>query len=190
MKKDDAFKAVKQLQVMSLGADAEKILAQLYTFFLPKSPPKKTPKAWVALAIGGKHSDERLRHLYSNGKALMATDGHRLHIAPTTLPAGFYNAALDPVALDAVFPDVARVIPDPATLQAFVWDRGAPEEHTKSVPWVYTLPCGNVVNASYWDQATNGRDQVTYYAGSPGKDPLRIDHNGTLAVVMPLSGKG
>lgn len=89
-------------------------LATLYSFFLPAPPARcKTPEQWVAKVVAGR-DDARyyLRYVYSNGSRLMATDGHRLHYWVTdTYPKGFYDVALNPVTVDANFPDIDRVIP-------------------------------------------------------------------------------
>lgn len=119
---------------------------------------------WVAKAAHqgdpGKRPEKQL--LYSDGHGnLIATDGQRMHIAPTTLPHGYYSPQGEPVE------DPARGLPDHQnTIQKFgcagsremsfadvsVIDRG--DEGTRK----YLIPGGCIVNAGHFDEATNGTD--------------------------------
>lgn len=88
-------------------------LAALYSFFMPPVPRKpKTPEEWVALAMPKNDVRFYLNYLYSDGNRLMATDGTRLHVYKTEkYPAGFYDAAMNSVAVDGTYPQIDQVIP-------------------------------------------------------------------------------
>jgi hypothetical protein len=88
-------------------------LEQLLAYFQPPTPRKpKTFHEWVALALPDKKEIRYyLHHMYSNGKHLIATDGHRMHVAfDVDLAEGFYTNTLEPVTVDGKFPDWERVL--------------------------------------------------------------------------------
>lgn len=96
-------------------------LAGLYTYFMPAKPAKpKTAFQWVASACSTEQYKQYLCHPYSTGKLLIATDGHRLHMAPTTLPVGWYHCTTEePLDLKgATFPDWPRIMPSQEEQQA------------------------------------------------------------------------
>lgn len=70
----------------------KKRLAALLSHFLPKAPSGKnlTVEQWVAKAVAVKDLRGYLSFVMSDGQVIVATDGHRLHGAPTTLPRGLY----------------------------------------------------------------------------------------------------
>lgn len=114
IKRVEAFDLVKRLVEGELLDDYG--IAQLYSFFLPPIPAKcKTPEQWVARAMAKKDETRNyLQWIYSDGSRLVATDGHRLHVWVTdTYPAGYYDAALNPVGNMGKYPDIDRIIPPP-----------------------------------------------------------------------------
>lgn len=140
---------------------------------------------WVGKAMGVRDVRSRLNFYYSDGARLICTDGHRLHLTPTTLPQGYYGKALNPVDDQGRYPEVDRVIN--------LADR---KEHTVLVDSLvvrlgnsrcssaYELPQGGLVDMKYWAEATKGREIVTYHVAS---DNIRIDfEDGSLAIVMGM----
>lgn len=191
VKKADAFARVKELAEKPADLDT---LAHLYAYFLPPLPAKaKDPAVWVARAKGVNDVRHYLNYLYSDGNRLIATDGHRLHLMPTNLPAGFYDKARNPVDVDAKYPDVDRIIPkldqgtphkleDLAGLPVRTSEVGARGQYTIHA---YELPGGVCVNKTYWDQAT--RDETGIVRISDPTSSVRIDYpKGRLAVIMPI----
>lgn len=86
----------------------------LLRYFAP-APSRKKPKSaaeWVALAVGKNDRRKYLNYLYSDGKSLIASDGHRVHWARTDLAKGYYcPRSLVPMPDQGKFPDFERVIP-------------------------------------------------------------------------------
>ena len=166
-------------------------MAQLYAYFMPKTPAKpKTPEAWVALAMAKNDVREYLQFLYSDGKRLMATDGHRLHIVPTELPEGYYDKQLNKLEnIEYRYPEVDRVIPenysmtlDPKELKAIHY--GTEDGKAPRVAWAF----GELaINKPYLDQALLGfpMDQLIKHGGKD-KAILIEDGEGRLAVIMPV----
>ena len=119
--KRSAESIVLELHLRNPGeADA---LAQLLKFFMPTKSTAKTLTAWVASAAAVKDVRRYLSYVWSDGKTMVATDGHRLHGAPTDLPSGLY----DPVSLQKVwdlddpsgpgrYPDWPRIVPQRETV--------------------------------------------------------------------------
>lgn len=157
----------------------------LYAYFLPPVPAKpKTPEQWVAKAVAKKDVRFYLEFLYSDGKRLMGTDGYRLHICPTEIPAGFYDRALNRCEVEARYPNVDQVIPK--------WDEEAavtvtsaklPVELIDGKILAYRLPTGGIVNRQYWEEATAGAEQVRYCTDG---EKYRIDRGYCFAVVMGM----
>ena len=91
------------------GELTEQDCAELYSFFLPSLPAQaKTLEQWVAKAVGDRDVRFYLNYLYSDGKYLIGTDGHRMHRIGTKLKAGYYDKALSKVEVDYKYPDTAR----------------------------------------------------------------------------------
>ncbi len=93
-------------------------LARLYAHFLPKPGKRaRTTWQWVAMAMAKDDVRYYLNYVYVTEEEIVATDGHRLHIAPNVegLTPGYYDAAGNRIhAPDyARYPDFKRVQPDP-----------------------------------------------------------------------------
>ena len=89
------------------------MMAKLYAYFMPAIPAKpKTDEQWIAKAMAKKDVRYYLNHIYCDGKRIMATNGHRLHIIHSDrYKKGFYDSQMNKVEVDATYPDVDRVIP-------------------------------------------------------------------------------
>lgn len=105
-------------------------LGKLLSFFAEKTPKAKTVEGWVGLAASKKDIRKYLQFVHANGFEIAATDGGRLHLAPSNLARGLY----DPVSMVKVFdlwedcsegavpghpgkfPDYPRIIPHAVTV--------------------------------------------------------------------------
>ena len=94
--KKQAFEIVQQLGELADNPDMIQKLGELYQYFIPPIPAKpKTPEQWVAKAIAGpKDVRSNLGFIRVKNGVMVATDGLRLHTAPTGLRDGSYDKAL------------------------------------------------------------------------------------------------
>jgi len=160
-------------------------LANLYSFFIPNTPKVKTDFQWVHTAISTEATRYYLNYVYVADGEMVATDGHRLHLAKTELENGFYDKAGNKVEVDATFPDYHRVIPEPAKPYSWVAAHCEVREIGDN-GLAYILTNGAGVNKKYWDIASQGADVVDFDMADEAT-PLRMDfENGRLAVVMPM----
>lgn len=135
-------------------------LASLYNYFMPAAPKSpKTPFQWVAMATSNDATRPYLHHCYSTGTDLMATDGHRLHLVPATLPAGYYHRITgEPIDLpNCTFPDCKRLMPQNPTLAHL--DVGALPIQTvgKAMAYDVGMPY-HLINKQYLDAVVVGMD--------------------------------
>lgn len=71
----------------------------------------KTAEQWVCRAVATKDIRHYLNYMYVEDGQAYGTDGHRAHTAPTSLADGYYApASLEPVDMDATFPNVQQVL--------------------------------------------------------------------------------
>jgi hypothetical protein len=108
IKPDEAARLLEQLYAQNPLPE----YAKLYKFFVkPSSGKAKTATEWVFRAVGNDKTRSYLSLSYSDGTHLFATDGKRLHMVPTSLPKGFYDASGNPIERDDDFyPDCMRLI--------------------------------------------------------------------------------
>jgi len=198
-KKDEVFDHIKEL--VKAGTLPPEEAAILYAYFLPKGGANKkdlSTEQWVALAVGKKDIREYLNYMYSDGKRLMASDGHRLHVAPDVgLPAGYYDSALNRVAhLDGVsYPDVDRVIPADTDQREYreVTLSSLPVEDsgTKAFKTIYRMPTGQGIQTKYLNEAVGKVERFTYSSGAELGGAIKITHSdGRIAVIMPVRDRG
>lgn len=184
--KKEAHEIVREL--ISKGALTGHEAAALYAYFMPSVPARpKTPEQWVARAVAVNDVRAYLKYLYSDGKRLIASDGHRLHLCPTELPEGYYDTNLQPLDSKNMgkYPDVDRVTPKDGETHTVTAEQLQVEEFGKPVTYVYRLPHGVMVNKKYWDDAASHLETTTYLVGE--SRAVRIDYeDGRLAVIMPL----
>ena len=98
--------------IESYGATDDQ-LAKLYAFFMPPITKIKSPFHWLVKARGDKDVRYYLNHVYSDGKRLISTDGHRAHVFNEKRPAGWYddNEQLVHKPDWATYPDIDSVLP-------------------------------------------------------------------------------
>lgn len=140
-------------------------LDALINYFSPPVP--KEPRDafdWVAKAV----SDDRdvrkyLRYVYVEDGEMVATNGHRMHIAKTELPNGFYDPRTRLlVDTDAKYPDYKRVIPKLEKMECDTgrkcWITSAMQLRGKEV---FYVTIGDVaINKMYLDEAMATLDGV------------------------------
>lgn len=183
--------------------DALPHLAMIYGhYFMPgKAPAKKAstdPWVWLALAINPKDAREYLHFIHVKDGVASAADGHRLHQVRVDAPDGHYCprtfTLVHPLGWQN-YPDVARVIPNPETMESAPLARVQTSARDATVVDLAVddmTPEGCrvcSVNADYWAHATapaQGAGMV-HYKGA--LDSVRVDlptWPGALAVVMPI----
>lgn len=183
------FDVIKAL-IESREAPTDKQLAQLYSQFLPNAPAKaKTPEQWVAKAKGVSDVRYYLNNLWSDGKQLVGTDGHRLHLCPTELPEGFYNTELEPVTVDGKYPEFERSIPTVKSERDWrsVHLSDLELKEPRGVMAVQVLP-DTWVNRKYLLATLNG--QTSFEVAQPGGAncaiKFRLDNPDLVAVILPI----
>ena len=187
-KKDDVFAAVTALLDTDNAAISVEDMAKLYAYFLPRPPARaKTPMQWVAKAVAGKDDARHyLRYLYSDGTHLVATDGHRLHGIPTDLSAGFYDTALNPITVEAGYPDWRRVLPEENRSMDVAIDDLRTDiagDHP-----IVNLIEDTWVRLRYLQATANGAPTVTVTAHVDGSHGVRFagPFPGSFAVILPV----
>lgn len=182
--------------------------APAYRYLLAAMKPAtgkagKNDAAWAHLAVGVNDIRYYLNWAYSDGKRLMATDGHRLHIATgITRPAGWYDKGGQRLALADEegweYPDVDRIIPRLSDCAAYA--AVLSELESGEIPGIsrkgkkllaVKLPCGRWIDRRYLVDALAGHPAgnngaFTYHAAPDRTDTaIRIDYGNRLAVIMP-----
>lgn len=186
-KSEHVFDIVKSM--IGDGVVDGKDAATLYAYFIPastKGKTVKTPEQWVGLAKGVRDVRAGLNLLYSDGENLVATDGHRLHMMPTTLRPGYYDAAMQSVECDYIYPDYKGVIPDACKMTEYSADISELkiDAESKNLVW-YMLPCGAQVQKRYLDGALQKEEQFKYLSNGPGNAILLQFDDGRKVVIMP-----
>ncbi len=178
-------------------------LARLYAHFLPKPGKRaRTTWQWVAMAMAKNDVRHYLCYVYVTEDEIVATDGHRLHVAPNVegLTPGYYDAAGNRIhAPDyARYPEYKRVIPSPRAPGRNWYDCTLDE-----LPLVaesaklsrYELPVADPespnrvhINAKYVNAlfSLDPDDAVQINTGGMGDSVLARLSHGRTAVLMPL----
>ena len=165
-------------------------LAMLRAYFMPATPAKpKTAFDWAAKAIAVKDIRHYLNHLNATGEQIRGTDGHRLHIAPSTLPAGYYDKSGAAIDESSRYPDIDRVIPtdpnyksiDLSDLSVFEVGQSGKVEYIQ-----LSADPSYCVSRKYLLDALSNPSPVINAAYLEGC-PLRINYDdGSMAVIMPM----
>lgn len=183
------FNEIVQLLQSDKQEIAPGLAVKLLAYFLPPAP--KQPKnafQWVALACAQKDVRNYLRYVYCDGDRLIASDGHRMHVAPNNgRPIGFYDPKSGlAVDLDYTFPNIDRVIP---THYAYFadWDTGLKPDTLIANKPVLTLCESFAVQLSYIQDALALMGSASvYYSGNGSVMRFDFDQPGYVAVIMPM----
>jgi len=172
-------------------------IAALYKYFTPATPAKpKTPIDWLKKALPKDDIRYYLNYIYSDGKRLCATDGHRVHVYKTTEYApGFYDSNMNQVEdINARYPDIDRVIPSidqrPNTC---VYDQLEfinidADQSTAKFKQAYVIECDDEkigINKLYMDHAASIFDNPII-SFSDKHSSVLIKSGDKLAVIMPV----
>ena len=193
-KKEDCQAIIKML--VEKYPDNTIEFAKLYNYFMPPAPAKpKTAFHWVAKAASRDKTKENLLYVYVDKQNIVATDGHRLHVAKNTdnLSPGYYC----PRTMDYVyapdymqFPDYCRVVPSVDSLHHTVTDIEVIQNNDKNATVCYKLRRssgdndGPTVNKKYYDDCLSyGVDDVMF---ENNITPVLVTNGDCYAVLMPM----
>jgi len=191
-KKQDVFMLAKRLARGEVEQFTDEERALLYGYFLPRVPKKGATSGpeWVARACSKDETRKYLLYLHSDGRDLVGTDGHRLHmLSRLNWPEGFYNLAGDPISPDVRFPNIKPILERPSAppmhvklSETKVVDCGTREP---MLVYVFDEKPGVGINKRYMDEAARGLDDLRLDWGEPETAcHLRFDDG--LAVIMPM----
>jgi len=184
--------------VEKLGGDVDaiKTIAPLYKKFMPRLPAKpKNSFQWVSKAVCKKDARQYLKYVYCTGDDIVATDGHRLHVAKNDyeLKKGyFYDANMNSIGNDiGTFPDYERLFIDVS--KATKYKQSLKNDFTiiehksvygnKSVP-VYFKEGFVALDKTYIDFANLSNDEIEFlYINS--NSAIEITNKYGKALVMP-----
>jgi len=163
-KKSEAYEIACRL-LTDRDAVSEHDLEALLLYFAPK--PRKKPKSayeWVSLAASKDDARQFLCAVHCDGEWMVATDGHRLHLAPADgLPEGIYQPGVEPMQLERDLQTPPwRDLGFPAHADEF-----EPFDEVSELPkrlleqakwlggdvWLVQLPNNRLVRLDYWQQA-------------------------------------
>lgn len=191
LKKDAAEDLIVEMAAR-LPGEADN-LARLLALIKPPAVVGKSLEAWVAKAAAKKDVRKYLNFVYVNDGSMVATDGHRLHMAPCDLEPGMYDpkSMVKMWGLDTEvaghpgrFPEYRRILPI-ADVEPVENAKVEIKERLKLfTPCTVTLDGKTVgLNLEYWEQATA---RCTHVAVRGPHESLRLEGpNGILAVIMP-----
>ena len=201
--KKRAFEIVQTLKdvkgAMIITNEYTKLVEELYQYFIP-APPKtpKTGEQWVSKAVAVKkdiyYNRRYLKYMMVANGLIVGTDGSRMHVAPTDLPDGAYDAALT-----LIDPEKAGKFPTN-------WKRLTEiTDHSRASLYYLTLEVVEIkgkarykiirtitndyivtVDKELMDQALCWmKNPHIYYKGPKDSIIIRDSHN--LAVLMPIT---
>jgi hypothetical protein len=177
-------------------------LTTLYKQHLPKVPAKpKTARQWAIKAIAKKDVRYFLNQAHIEAGYIRATDGHRLHVAPTDIKDdGFYDAALNKLDMLGKFPDIERVTPshsgkdridvnpddlvNPNIIQVEKYAVGVIREKRT----LNDTDIGLHLNIKYLNDALSNPSPITRVSTGRGNYPSTLISfkDGSYAVLMPV----
>ena len=185
--KKQAFELIENLKCgEAITADQ---IDSLLLYFAPPIPKKpKTAFDWVARAVAKKDVRYYLEFIRVQNGKMYGTDGHRMHIAQTDLPEGWYCPKTKAkVECDAKGPDYDRVSGFRSNESKAV-KLGDFETHVgKKLTSLYNEEHNVAFNATYLLEALAATDDSTPFVLDPMNKHLRaVGENqfGTF-IVMP-----
>jgi len=154
-------------------------LAVFYSFFLSKSKKPVNKFDWLRSACGKTENwgRECLQYIYSDGKKLVSTDGHRMHIVYEKYPIGYYDRAGVKLATNfGEYPDIDKLIPQNNTKEfIFLNQQKHSINNGNGVPIVYIG--GTWFNVKFIQEALCGENKMTLLytvdAVKKGGNPLK-----------------
>lgn len=184
--------------------EAEYELAQLYSYFMPTAPAKAKAKAntdfqWVARSCAAPDIRTGIKYVWVDGEGYMvATNGHSLHMAPSSLARGYYHPATgEPCSCDFHYPAWERVVPetpskDFAAFRLIMADTTVEELELQygGMQQILRVPTDYGVQGfdrQYILAALNGRTESSGYISTSSKQPRMVLVDGKrTAVVMGM----
>jgi len=160
---------------------------------MPARP--KTVEQWLVKSMAKDDVRYYLQYIYSDGKYLVSTDGHRLHAQKgTNYAPGYYDANMQPINETAQYPEFTRIIPEDRKgnlfEQVYKDDLLNREVRVNSA--------GEVINivSDVWIQKKYLVDALSFFGPSEKLELVYLDGNHSilikyldyLAVIMPLRG--
>lgn len=198
-RKHDAIKALEDLaRSFDVNTPEGRRIAAAYHYFtgtLPKPKKAKTTFDWIARAADytNTRSNYSMSSVAVDNTYMVATNGHRLHLAPTDdRPYGFYHPKTGQQVSDNIetFPNYIRVIPTyEFTDTIHIKDVNDLEAESDSYRTSVISESGTTfyVNKKYLlDACDNASTEITFKATTPDR-PIVVDHpDGRRAVIMPM----
>lgn len=187
--KSVAFNVINDL-IDSREPPTDKQLALLRAYFMPSTPAKpKTSFDWVKKAIAVNDVRHYLNHLNATGERICGTDGHRVHVTPSDLPAGYYDKSGAAIDESSRYPDIDRVIPNNPNYKSIDLSDPSVFEVGQSGKLDYIQLSADpsyCVRREYLLDALSNPSPVIDAAYLEGC-PLRINYDdGSMAVIMPM----
>lgn len=152
---------------------------------------------WLNKAINPKIANKSLRVIHVEGGEAVATDGHRMHVAQTSLDDGNYivelsNAKkiiLQQVNLETPFPDYKMVLPKEKREVYAKHDVCANHTSLAIAAIIRELSKQWAVNIDYLIDALDNFKQYQwriYIADSGATEKVYLENNKCKALIMPL----
>ncbi len=150
---------------------------------------------WVLQAVSGDESRPSITHAVSLNGHVVATDGHRLHLAKNAAPdgtEGLFHRCGEWVERSVDFPDYKQVLPDREYRQTVtVETMEATEGEPRYYRIVFTNGESGKYNATFFDQmmAYPGKKGLFVVEGSAQHDIgpiLGRETNEILGMLMPV----
>lgn len=146
---------------------------------------------WVAGAVAKNDVRPFLNYVYSTGTYLVASDGHRMHYAPTDLPEGYYHPETQEAVLNILyrFPQwerLARPYVEGDLVDAkFTTDHPLMDYPAKGREYVGLD--GDAYDLRYVKKACFKAPFVIRNITNTSNTTIRIDYdNGFRAVLLPM----
>lgn len=174
-------------------------MAAIYRYFMPAQPTRLrkncTAFEWVAAAARATETRAYLQWVYADGKRIVATDGHRLHMILDDREPGYYCPVSEALVHEPdwqQYPPIDRVIPTlPSSDYELVEDpkttvvAGSAKE---SKVYVQIEGTESYVQERYWAEALRlAETQYVYTPENPAQTVLiTYPEVGAKAVIMPV----
>jgi len=197
--KSEAYAVIAEMHATNT-LPARHLIDGLLLHFAPPRPSKpKTPFAWVAQACSPKDPRPQCHYVLASGGWMCATDGHRMHRAPTDLEDGVYHPRTGvPVDMSAAdfthytgvvkrtYDMFYRAVGD--VLDSPTLERGTlplPVRTLETVKFIDPATGADIyIDAAYFDAAAAGRDGCRFRISQASEKALVLEHDWGTAIVM------